>query len=197
MKVFSMGAVLFIGSTLGALASTIVLKDGRAITGDIVGQDKTKVIVNEGGISLTYYRDEIKSIKGGENDTGTDIEKKRLVEQYLKLFPTEMTLTKGIKYSMPFSNKKRFLLYLKKNPSTEKITEMRRAGMMQYFTSAHLKPVVDFYTSPEWKAFHQDMEKYVRAKGLEISNAGHEEVGSFMRQERSEKIEHAPKQVDH
>ena len=169
MKIFIMLTMIFILFTVEAPASTIILKDGRNITGDILEQNNAKVVIKFNDVSVTFYQDEIVSIDGkpfvGKSPSKVgkrpsikpDPEKEKLVDQFLKMPPTteDMVIAQTQGTITP-EQKDRFLSFLKENSDIQKFTEIRRAGMMQYFSSASLKAIINFRTSPEGEAYFKE-----------------------------------------
>jgi len=159
MKVFIMSGILFTLVAVNAQASTIILKDGRTITGDIIQQDKTKVIVKEGEVSLTYYTDEIASIDKKSSavkaiDTAPETEKEKLVEQFMSYSPTDEIIDHWVKNNFKPEYQQEILTAEKENILT--LTEVRKKILMQGFSLADLKAVLNFYSSAEGKQFSKD-----------------------------------------
>ncbi len=164
-KIFIMIAIISLLSTVKAQASTIILKDGRNITGDIVEQNDTKAVIKVDDVPLTYYKDEIVSIDteplGGQSPSiGSDHDKEKLVDQFLSIVPTEGEIIKWTGEIVPKDQRSRFLLLLEENSIIQKVTEMRREKMLEYFSLADLKGMIHFRTSPEGKAYFEDLENY-------------------------------------
>ncbi len=175
--------------TMNIRASTITLKDGRDITGDIVEQDDAKVIIKADGTSLTYYKDEVASIDGKllaspSPPIKSDPEKEKLVDQFLSIVPTEGEVTKWTQRIVPKDQMSSFLFSLKENSIIQKVTEMRRKGMMEYFSSADLKAIINFRSSPEGKAYFKDLEDYTNDTMPELIKLVIPEAKRFMQGKR-------------
>lgn len=157
------GVLLF--SSVSVQASTIVLQDGRTITGDIVKQDKDEVIVNNGDSPVTYYKDEIVSIDGNpvavkDIAAPADPEKEKLVEQFLELMPTDEFIQDWVELRFPLAKRQAVLEMLKRDQSYQAVTEIRTQGYMKYYSIDTLKAMIDFYSSPEGKESLEALRKF-------------------------------------
>ena len=151
--------------TVGAQASTIVLKDGREITGDIIQQDKTKVVVKDGDSTLTYYKEDIVSIDGEAliaeaNDVAVDAEKEKLAQQYLAYFPMSQALSDWVESNVPLDKRQAVLSLLNNDKNMAALTKLRIQGVVQYFSSADLEAVIKFQSSAEGNQYFKDSIQY-------------------------------------
>jgi hypothetical protein len=187
MRTFILVTVIFLWWLMDAKASTIILKDGQTITGDIVKQDKNKVIVKAGEMTLTYFRDEIASVNDGalivkDHESGSDEEMGKLIDQYNSLFPMENFAINWTKTIVPKEQTDYFLSYLRKNSGIERLNEFRKKEMMKYFSPAELKAAVVFFASPEGRKYHEDLTKYNIATFTAYRNFVRTEATEAMRQ---------------
>jgi len=155
--------IVFILMTENVPASTIILKDGRTITGNIIQQDKTKVVVKEGEDSLTYYKDEIASIDKeslGVKDNGTtpEAEKEKLVEQVMIYDPMDEIISNWVKNTFKPNDREIILSY--ENANILALTNVRKQIVTQYFSLADLKAALNFYSTAEGKQFLKDYREY-------------------------------------
>ncbi len=151
--------------TMDAQASTIILKDGRTITGDIVQQDKIKVAVQDRGFSLTYYKDEISSIDGepltgGGKNTTADPEKGKLAEQYIADYPMRQMVSDWVKDRFLPKQQQIVLASLNNDLKMSALEQLRIQGVMQYFSSDELRAVIKFKSSEEGKEFFKHYVQY-------------------------------------
>ena len=179
MRNFIIGTIIFTLAMAGAQASTIILKDGRTVKGAIIQQDKTKVVVESGGASLTYYKDEIKSIQEDavNQDTGEDAEKEDLLAQYQIVFPADAVILGKAEGTLPASLNDQFLLFLKKDSEYGKLVEMRKQALKKYLTSADLKVSIDFFSTPEGKTFFAHWVNYNRIISNEFAGRVQQDAG--------------------
>ena len=165
MKIFIMWGIMFALTTVAFSASTIVFKDGREITGDIIKQDKTLVVVQDVDASLTYFKDEISSIDGKplialDDKTKADPDKEKLVQQYLDTYPTQVVVSDWIETSIPQDEKQAVSVFLNSDQNITALTKLRTQGLMQYLSSADLKAAIKFFSSPEGKQYFEDLRQY-------------------------------------
>lgn len=172
MKISTMLGIMFMLATVGAQASTIILKDGRAITGDIIQQDKDKAVVKVNDVTLTYYKDDIVSIDGNPlagpspSDVSpspsieSDPEKEKLAEQYLAYYPMSQVVSDWVKSNFSSDKQQIVLASLNNDQNISAWTHFRIQGVMQYFSSAELKAVIKFQSSAEGKQYFKDYIRY-------------------------------------
>jgi hypothetical protein len=166
MKFLIFLSIIFVLVTVNAGASIIILKDGQTITGTIIQQDKAKVVVNVGGDSLTYYKDEIVSmkdeplIKKGDN-TGPDADKRKLVEQYWNLIrPTSEVVSEWVRNAVTPDRQQTVLSFLNEEKNILALTKFRSQVLMKYLSSSELKAAINFYSSPEGRQYVKDIRRY-------------------------------------
>jgi hypothetical protein len=160
-------SMVFILITGGVLASTIVLKDGRTIVGNIVEQDKTKVVVKVDNVSLTYYKDGIASInEEAGKDTAIDAEKEKLIEQFLNYSQTGEIVSDWVKaYTRP--NARQVVLSAEEKYIPQ-LTKMRKQILAQSLSTADLKAVLDFFSSAAGKEYLKDIRRYRNFMAMEF-----------------------------
>lgn len=163
MKVFIMAGIMLMLASVNVQASTITLKDGRTITGDIIQQDKTKVVVKEGDVSLTYYKDEIASIKekslNVKGDAGIEAENEKLVEQFMDYTPTSEIVDDWVKNFIKPDQQQVVLSAENEVQNMQALIKVRKQILMRVFSLADLKATISFYSSPEGKEHLKDMRK--------------------------------------
>jgi hypothetical protein len=161
--------------TVNAQASTINLKDGEIISGTIIQQDKTKVVVNVDGTPLTFYKDQIKSMKDEpllEKNNGADLDadKLKLAEQFINVWrPTSIILSEWIKYKVPPDEQEIVSWGINNDQFIRALTKYRSQGIVKYFSSSDLKAALNFYSSPEGQQYLKDSRKYQSYMEPEIS----------------------------
>lgn len=158
MKALIMSFVMVFFITLDAQASTIILKDGGKVTGDIVEQDTTHVVIIEGGSSLTYYYEDIVSIDG--ESAKSIIEKGKLVEQLMQANPESDVLTAIVKTSVPADKQEMVSAALNNKKVSLEIMGLKEEGYMKYFSQEDLKAMVDYHASPAGVKRMQRMREY-------------------------------------
>lgn len=148
-------------------ASTIVLKNGQTLTGNIVGQDDSKTFLRINGDTLTYYNDQISSLDGTpffseKPDDASFASKRELVEQILLKWPTENIVLSFIPDTLPENQRNNFLLFLKKNSYIKRFTEKRRNWLLAHFSLRDLKIMADLLSNQEGRDFLDHLQIYNR-----------------------------------
>jgi hypothetical protein len=136
--------------TANAGADIIILKDGRSITGDILQKDRDKVIIKEAGITLTYYKDEIKFIRETNRE-----EKEKLVAEFMEYYPLGNTFSMWVKRKSV--DKQKFILSAEEE-NIQKLLKIRKQIFMNDFSASTLRAAINFFSSVEGKQYVKDME---------------------------------------
>jgi hypothetical protein len=194
MKFLILFSMMFMLGTVSGQAATIILKDGRTLTGDIISQDKTKVVVKSEGISLTYYKDEIVSIKDEplvekqdeplvekDNNKGSDADKEKLAMQYLDLSkPTTELVDDWVKNHVAAEQQEVVLSYLNDDQRISALTRFRSQNVMKYLSSEDLKAAINFFSTPGGSQFLKDLRQF--------ANNGQVQINSILEREKNEAI---------
>ena len=192
MKVFIMLGIIFMLIIVNVQASTIMLKDGRTITGEIIQQDKAKVVVKEGDVSLTYYKDEITSIVEKplivkDNDTGSEAEKEKLVEQFMNYNPMKQIVYDWVQNNIRPA--RRTIVLSAEEKDIQELTGLRKKILMQDYSSVALKAAINFYSSAEGQEFlknrSQALNDMVAKFNTELRKIANKVVKAAVEEEKS------------
>jgi len=198
-----LAGVIVVAMASSSQAATIILKDGRKITGEITQQDKMKLIIKEGGSTLTYYKDEIVSIDGKSEDAGkinkpeapkdqvpADPEKEKLATSLLTFLPpSENIMMDMVGHRIPADQKDQFIAFVKKDGGLQKLMDLRIQGHEKYFSSASLKAMIEFFSSPNGQAYIKEAQDYQKNETPEIRKIIYYEVTSWM-ESQAKKTKH-------
>jgi hypothetical protein len=184
MRILRMMTMMMFLAAGVAFATTVNLKDGQSLQGDIIKQDHNSLQISVDGVTMTYYADEIKDIDGkpfapapvapseamapapvaqpeAAASIGTspgymiDPEKKELILKFMEVFGTRQALT---------NNFNAMLKQIAKNKPDEAQTIRQRVKVDEIVE--RLLPIYDRnFTSEDLKAF---ISFYGNAEGQKL-----------------------------
>jgi len=160
--------ILVLVGTVLAQADTVYLKNGKAVSGDIVSQTKYSVKVKQGNFAETLYWDQIdrieEEVQAPERETfdgPVSEEKKELILRLLTankaLEGIKMTLRDGVA-NLPLERRKAFDELLDADELVMRFVEV----YAKYFSEEDLREMVRYYTSPVGQKNIETMPEVVK-----------------------------------
>ncbi len=173
MKTWAMVTIMLFWNIRPGWADILTFKDGRTVEGDLISHDQTKVVMKVDGIFLTYYNEDVASItqESLQYRHASDAQKEQLIDEYLQLFPSDMRALGAAEQNIPKDQRPWFLSYLRQNGVIPQLDKIRKRKMMEYFSVKSLRAAVIFFSSPEGRAYSEEIRRYYAAVNPEFTRA--------------------------
>jgi hypothetical protein len=148
--------LLIIFSAYGsAHAETLHLNNGNSIEGKVLERGSDDVKVDVHGVTMTYFKDEIKDIDGKplEQKIQSVEHKKDLILKFLEVFGTRKALQENFELMIKQLPKDQAdqVQQLREKVKIDEIIERLIPIYDRLFTTAELQEYIQFYSSPSGK----------------------------------------------
>jgi len=162
MSLYIVGLFLFICFSSNVYASTITLKNGQTVTGEITNETDKMINISVNNTVVTYYMDEIASIDGKDmleltKEHKEDPEEIKLARQIVGLMPMDeiinLKLMEGMPSQLSQEQKKNIISTVEDSLDVRSLDEARIRGMGEFFTVDELNAEVTLLSSPAGKSF--------------------------------------------
>jgi len=177
--------VMFLLAAAAAGAETVYLKSGVKVAGKIVEKSDASVLIDVGGATVTYYKDEIDRIDDAtdyaepaapvpvpvpapaEPAAAVNDTKRELIMQFIDVFGTRSSMKVNFDQMMSSMSPEE-AAKLRTAFSVDAIIEELVPLYDKYFSERDLKAFIDFYSSTDGKKLVETIPQIMRGS-VEIS----------------------------